>query len=282
LSRNFEEHQMSNEHLDFSNRTQKAALALSALVALGALTGLLAQPLAGGPAPSGTSHAEAAPAPPPMEPDRSAVDIGPMPPSRSPSVARPHGNDANSKLSAQVSRFLDEAVSYGHDDRAKVIDEALAKVVAGGSASVFEIQRQLDDTTVYEQGKRGAAFHALERIGKELVHATDPQSKRALAAIQSMVKSELALPSLIEPNPELDVDSLSAAARDELLHQGILVEHDGELMQPTALNKLPAIRVLRGIGGDTSHDQLEQLIALPDNAPGVQLAAQRALEVASR
>jgi hypothetical protein len=273
---------MSNERHYSFKRTHKAALALSALVALGALTGLLSQRRMGGTAPSGASQADAAQTQPTTQPDRSAGDINPAPAGPSPNVASPHGNDASSKLSAQVSSFLDYAFSYYRDDRAKVVDDALAKVVAGGSASVFEIQRQLDDTTVYEQGKRAAAFHALERIGKDLDRRTDPQSKRALAAIQSMAKSELALPSLIEPNPELEVESLSAAARDELLHQGILVEHDGELMQPTALNKLPAIRMLRGIGGDASHDQLEQLVALADNAPGVQLAAQQAMEVASR
>lgn len=273
---------MSNQRLDSFKRRHKVAAAWSALIAMGALTGLLSQRFVVGTAPSGAAHADTAQAQPTTQPGRSAGDISPAPASPIPSVARPHGNDTSPKLSAQVSSFFDYALSYDHDDRAKVVDDALAKVVAGGSASVFEIQRQLGDTTVYEQGKRAAAFHALERIGKELVHSTDPQSKAALAAIQSMAKTELALPSLIEPSPELDVDSLSAAARDELLHRGILVEHDGELMQPTALNKLPAIRMLRGIGGDASHDQLEQLLALADNAPGVQLAAQQAIELASR
>lgn len=273
---------MSNERLNSFKKTHQAALALSALVALGALTGLLSHRRTGGVAPGDALHADAAPLPQAQlktEPSSPAIKPAPSP---SPGPARPRVADAKSQSSAQVSSFLDCALNYNQDDRAKVLDEALAKVVAGGATSVFEIQHQLDDTTVYEQGKRAAAFHALERIGKDLVRATDPESKRALATIQSMARSELALPSLIEPNPELDLDALSPAERDELLHQGILVEHDGELMQPTALNKLPVIRLLRSIGGNSSRDQLKQLAALPDNAPGVQLAAQRAVEVASR
>lgn len=273
---------MSNERLINLRRSHKAGLALSALAAAVALALLLH---GGGKAASvGTARS----ATKPLATSRAAspaTNTDRRQPTPTPAHANPVSPAADKPkldLAAHVSTFLDYATNYQQQDRASVIDEALAKVVAGGAQSVFELQRQLGDATVYEQAKRAAAFHALERIGRDLVRSSDSEAQRALLAIQSMAKTELALPTLIVPNPEMDVDMLPQSTREELLHQGILVERDGELLQPTALNKLPVIRLLRSIGGDMSRVQLKQLAAASDNPPGVQLAAEQAIELASR
>jgi hypothetical protein len=157
------------------------------------------------------------------------------------------------------------------------MEAGLEKLVQKGPASVFEIERQLANTSLYERERRAAAFHALGRIGKSLAGSHDPQAKPALDAIQRLAKAELVLPALIEPDPAADVYAMPESAQHELLHQGILVERDGELLQPTTPNKLPVIRMLRSLGDEQSLTQLKALAKLEDNAPGVKFAVEQAI-----
>jgi hypothetical protein len=181
----------------------------------------------------------------------------------------------------RVDDWMAKARNYQAEDRAAVLDAALDSLVKSGAASVFELEARLAELSVYEQEDRAAVFHALGRIGKELLSSSDPEAKKALDAIQQMAKSELELASLIEPNPEVDLDALPAKEREELLHHGVLVQENGELWHPTALNKLAAIRMLRTVGGKESLAQLERQAKVKSNHVGVQLATEQAIQLAN-
>jgi len=190
---------------------------------------------------------------------------------------------AKPKISQQrLLTWFANVRDYHEKDRAAVLDAGIGELVAAGPESVFKLEQYLAGISVYAHEERAGAFHVLARIGEELVRSKDPEARRALEAIQRVAKAELELPSFLEPDPAIDVEALPAPARERLLHDGVLVEKDGALWQPTALNKLPVVRMLRTLAGAESRKQLERLAAVEDNSPGVKFAVEQALELARK
>ena len=168
---------------------------------------------------------------------------------------------------------MEAAQGYRGDDRAAVLEQHLEALIERGVASVYELEAWLEHTSVQREPERQAAFHALGRVGAALLQTPNPESDRALTTIHRLAQRELDLPEYVEPDPGLRTEELSERELHALLDGRQLVEVGGQLVQPTAMNKLAAMQMLGDLGDDESRRELAALSEreLPD---GVKLAAE--------
>lgn len=191
------------------------------------------------------------------------------------------------KPEAQSNQRLAEgwfaAVSnYNEEDRGTVLDEMVEDMLARGPAIVGPLASYLKGTSLYDHVRRAAAFHVLGRIPGDIASSTSPEAVEARATLHRLAEEELKLPGLMPVDPALKLDMLSENERHALIHDGSLIEKDGQFYQSSGLNKLAAIRLLSSLGDSESLGQLQTLAKAEDNPVGLQFAVARAIELASR